>query len=153
MVSALGRAAVGTAAAFIAQRESIRSPEHGASGERTVTLVARAIVVIASLVFLILVVGIVLVVLDANPENVIVVVVTSVAGFLVGPFDGLFIVRDAQLETAINWGIAAFVWLVVGLLLAGLLRRAGGVAERPEGAREPRRADGAQGPRRDWRRG
>ncbi|MDQ4026116.1 MAG: hypothetical protein M3217_11620 [Actinomycetota bacterium] len=114
---------------------------------------ARTILLIASLVFLVLIVGIALVALDANPQNVIVVVVTGVAGFLVGPFDGLFIVRDAQLETAINWGIAAFVWLIVGLLLAGLLRRAGGVAERPEGARGPRRADGAQGPRRDWRRG
>ena len=91
----------------------------------------RAIALIASLVFLVLVLGIVLVVLDANPENVIVVVVTGAAGFLVGPFDGLFILRDAQLETAINWGIAAFVWLIVGLLLAGLLRlsrRRGGKA-------------------------
>lgn len=86
---------------------------------------ARAIVLVASLVFLVLVLGIVLVVLDANPQNVIVQLVTGAAGFLVGPFDGLFTLRDAQLATAVNWGIAAFVWLIVGLLLAGLLRRIG----------------------------
>ena len=61
-----------------------------------------------------------------------------------GPFDGLFMLRDAQLETAINWGIAGFVWLIIGLLLAALLRRAGGVTVRPDGSREPRR---------DWRNG
>ncbi|HEV2772212.1 MAG TPA: hypothetical protein VGV57_05220 [Thermoleophilaceae bacterium] len=105
---------------------------------------ARAIVLVASLVFLVLVLGIVLIVLDANPQNGIVRLVTGAAGFLVGPFDGLFILRDAQLETAINWGIAGFVWLIVGLLLAGLLRQAGSVAVRP---------DGPRGPRRDWRSG
>ncbi len=38
------------------------------------------------------------------------------------------LLRGAQLETAINWGIAGFVWLIIGLLLAALLRRAGGAA-------------------------
>jgi hypothetical protein len=61
-----------------------------------------------------------------------------------GPFDDLFILRDAQLEIAVNWGIAGFVWMIVGLLLAALLRQAGGVAVRPDGPREPRR---------DWRNG
>ncbi|MDQ3319636.1 MAG: hypothetical protein M3515_05270 [Actinomycetota bacterium] len=89
-------------------------------------LVARVIVVVASLVFLIIVLGILLIVLDANPGNAVVQAVTSAARLLVGPFDGLFTLRDAQLETAINWGIAGFVWLIVGGLLAGLLRRIGG---------------------------
>lgn len=105
---------------------------------------ARAIAVVAVVVFLVLVLGILLVVLEANPQNAIVRIVTGAAGFLVGPFDGLFIPRNAQLKSAINWGIAGFVWLIVGLLLAGLLRRAGGVAAKPD---EPR------GPRRDWRNG
>jgi membrane-bound ClpP family serine protease len=88
-----------------------------------VAVVARAIVLVASLVFLVIVLGILLVVLDANPQNAIVQLVTGAASFLVGPFDGLFTLRDAQLETAINWGIAAFFWLIVGVLVAGLLRR------------------------------
>ncbi len=89
-------------------------------------LVARVIVVIASLVFLIIALGILLIVLDANPGNAVVQAVTSAARFLVGPFDGLFTLRDSQLETAINWGIAGFVWLIAGALVAGLLRRIGG---------------------------
>ena len=84
---------------------------------------ARAIVLVASLVFLVIVLGILLVVLDANPQNAIVQLVTGAARFLVGPFDGLFTFRDAQLETAINWSIAGLFWLIVGALLAGLLRR------------------------------
>ncbi len=114
------------------------------SGGRGVSFLAGAIAVLAVLVFLVLLLGVLLVVLEANPQNVIVAVVTGLAGFLVGPFDDLFILRDAQLETAINWGIAGFVWLIIGLLLAALLRRAGGVEVRPDGPREPRR---------DWRRG
>ncbi|CAA9484786.1 MAG: hypothetical protein AVDCRST_MAG17-387 [uncultured Solirubrobacterales bacterium] len=93
---------------------------------RGLGVVARVIVLIASLVFLIIALGILLIVLDANSGNVIVQAVTSAARFLVGPFDGLFTVSDSQLETAINWGIAGFVWLIVGSLIAGLLRRIGG---------------------------
>jgi hypothetical protein len=93
-------------------------------------LVARVIVIIASIVFLIIALGILLIVLDANSGNVIVQAVTSAARFLVGPFDGLFSVGDQQLETAINWGIAAFVWLIVGALLARLLRAGAGRGRR-----------------------
>ncbi len=89
-------------------------------------VVARVIVLIASLVFLVIALGILLIVLDANAGNVIVQAVTSAARFLVGPFDGLFTLRDQQLETAINWAIAGFVWLIVGALIASLLRRIGG---------------------------
>ncbi len=89
-------------------------------------VVARVIVLIASLVFLVIVLGILLVVLDANGANAVVQAVTSAARFLVGPFDGLFTLRDSQLETAINWGIAGFVWLIAGAIVAGLLRRIGG---------------------------
>jgi len=89
-------------------------------------LVARVIVLIASIVFLIIAIGIVLIVLGANPGNAVVQAVTSAARFLVGPFDGLFTVGNQKLETAINWGIAAFVWLILGILLARLLRAVGG---------------------------
>ncbi len=85
---------------------------------------ARAILLVASLVFLVIALGIVLVVLGANPQNAVVQLVTAAARFLVGPFDGLFTLRDLRLATAVNWGIAAFVWLIAGALVAGLLRRA-----------------------------
>jgi membrane protein YdbS with pleckstrin-like domain len=89
-------------------------------------VVARVIVLIASLVFLIIALGILLIVLDANPDNGVVQVVTDAARFLVGPFERLFTFDDVQLQTAINWGIGGFVWLIVGSLIASLLRRIGG---------------------------
>ena len=87
---------------------------------------ARIVTLIALLAFLVIATGIVLIVLDANPGNAVVQVVTDAARFLVGPFDGLFTVGNQKLETAINWGIAAFVWLILGILLARLLRAVGG---------------------------
>lgn len=87
-------------------------------------LAARVIGLIAALVFLVIALGILLVVLDANPANGVVQVVTDAARFLVGPFDALFTFDDPQLQIAINWGIAAFVWLIIGALVATLLRRA-----------------------------
>jgi len=100
-----------------------------------VAVVARAILLVASLVFLVIALGILLVVLGANPQNAVVQLVIAAARFLVGPFDGLFTLRDVQLATAVNWGIASFFWLVVGGLLASLLRRIG-----PRGRRRGRKA-------------
>ncbi len=85
---------------------------------------ARVIMLITTLVFLVIALGILLVLLGANPANAVVQVVTGVARFLVGPFDGLFTFGNRNLEIGVNWGIAAFVWLIVGALVAGLLRRA-----------------------------
>ncbi len=96
---------------------------------------ARLITLIAALVFLVIAAGILLIVLDANPNNAVVQAVTSAARFLVGPFERLFTFRDVQLQTAVNWGIAAFVWLIVGALIAGLLTRL-----RPRGRRRGAKA-------------
>ena len=90
---------------------------------RGLRVLARVVMLIASLVFLVIALGILLVVLDANPRNGVVQAVTDAAQFLVGPFDGLFTFRDSQLERAVNWGIAAFVWLIVGAVVAGLMGR------------------------------
>lgn len=102
---------------------------------RGLGLVARVIMLIATLVFLVIALGILLVVLDANPRNGVVQAVTDAARFLVGPFDRLFTFRNGQLQTAVNWAIAAFVWLIVGALVAALLRRL-----RPRGGKRGARA-------------
>jgi len=88
-------------------------------------LIARVIGVIALIVFFILAIGILLLVLDANQGNAVVKAVTGAARWLAGPFNGLFTVGDSTTSTAVNWGIAAFVYLIVGALIAGLLRRLG----------------------------
>lgn len=83
--------------------------------------VARAIILAATAVALVLVLGIVLVVLKANPSNDIVKLVHDAAKFLAGPFDGLFNLQRHKVEVAVNWGIAAVVWYAVGRLIARLL--------------------------------
>ena len=88
-------------------------------------LVARMVLAVAVAVFLIIALAIVLTLLGANAANVIVRIVTGAARFLAGPFEGLFRLGDPKLTDALNWGIAAFVYLVVGAVIAGSLRRVG----------------------------
>ncbi len=85
--------------------------------------IARAVILAATAVALVLVLGIVLVVLEANRSNDIVQVVRDAAAFLAGPFDGLFTLDSNKAERAVNWGLAAVVWYAIGRLIARLLVR------------------------------
>ena len=84
---------------------------------------ARFVILAATAVALVLVLGIVLVVLEANRSNELVQLVRDAAGFLAGPFDGLFTLERQKVEVAVNWGIAAVVWYTAGRLIARLLVR------------------------------
>lgn len=84
---------------------------------------ARLVMLVATTVALILVAGIVLVVLEANPSNDIVQAVRDAASFLAGPFAGLFTLDSNKAERAVNWGLAAVVWFALGRLIAHLLLR------------------------------
>jgi len=96
----------------------------GARGFATAAgLLARVIHVLVSIVVLIIVAGILLVVLKANPANSIVSEVHSWARWLAGPFDGIFSFHSANTAIAVNWGIAAVVYLIVGGLIVRLLGR------------------------------
>ena len=86
-------------------------------------LLARVVHVVVSVVVLIIVAGILLVVLKANPTNSIVSEVHSWARSLAGPFDGIFSFHNAHTAIAVNWGIAAVVYLFIGGLIARLLGR------------------------------
>ncbi len=94
----------------------------GALGQG-VGLLARAVQLVASIVVSIIVVGILLVVLKANPANSVVSEVHSWTRWLVGPFDGMFSFHSAHLAIAVNWGIAAIVYLCIGGLIVRLLGR------------------------------
>jgi hypothetical protein len=85
------------------------------------TYVARAIAIVAGIVVALIVLGILLAVLEANPDNVIVGAITDVARTLVGPFENLFTLKEQKAETAVNWGIAALVYLLIGQVLARLV--------------------------------
>jgi hypothetical protein len=86
-------------------------------------LLARVVHVVVSIVVLIIVAGILLVLLKANPANSIVSQVHDWAHSLAGPFDGIFSFHNARIAIAVNWGIAAVVYLLVGGLIRRLLGR------------------------------
>jgi hypothetical protein len=84
---------------------------------------ARFVILVATVVALVLILGIVLILLNANRSNDIVHAVRDAASFLAGPFDGLFKLDSNKAEKAVNWGIAAVVWYAVGRVIARLLIR------------------------------
>jgi len=94
----------------------------GAFGQR-VSLLARVVQLVVSIVVLIILAGILLVVLKANPANSIVSEIHDWARWLAGPFDGMFSFHSADTAIAVNWGIAAAVYLFAGVLIARLLGR------------------------------
>lgn len=82
--------------------------------------IARLIRTLAWLVAMVIVVAIILRVVSANPHNAIVSDIHDAGRWLVGPFHNVFSVKDAKLNTVLNWGVAALVYLIVGHLLARL---------------------------------
>jgi hypothetical protein len=105
-------------------RRQRRREGTGASGLVTgAGLLARVVHLIVTIVVVIIIAGILLVVLKANPTNSIVSEVHDWARSLAGPFDGIFSFHNANVTIAVNWGIAAVVYLFVGGLIARLLGR------------------------------
>ena len=108
----------------VSRRQRRRSGA-GARGFATgVGLLARVVRLVVSVIVLIIVAGILLVLLKANLTNSIVSTVHGWARSLAGPFDGIFSLHNARVAIAVNWGIAAVVYLFVGLLIVRLLGRA-----------------------------
>ena len=103
---------------------STRGAAVGYGARSALSVLGTIVALIGSIAAAIIVLGIVLVVLKANPHNAVVQDVHDAAKALVGPFDGMFTITDHRLEIAVNWGIAAVVWLAVSRLVAGMLRRA-----------------------------
>jgi hypothetical protein len=99
----------------------MRQSSRRVAASRGRLMLARAISLIATVVALILVLGIVLVLLKANQSNQIVSAVHDAAQWLAGPFDGLFKLSKHSTTIAVNWGIAAVVWFLVGRLLARIV--------------------------------
>jgi hypothetical protein len=85
--------------------------------------IARAVVLIGTAVALILIAGIVLTLLGANPSNGIVKVVHDAGRFLAGPFRGLFSLGSHKATEAVNWGLAAVVWYALARLIGRLILR------------------------------
>lgn len=84
---------------------------------------ARAVRLATSAAVVLVVAGILVHVLGANTSNGIVSAINDAAKWLVQPFHNVFSIHNSKTEVAVNWGIAALVYAVVGGLLATALAR------------------------------
>jgi hypothetical protein len=84
---------------------------------------ARIVSLITTVVVGLVVVGIVLVLLEANRDNAIVDGLLEAAAWLAAPFDNVFSMDNRKERIAINYGLAAVVYAIAGGLIARLLRR------------------------------
>jgi hypothetical protein len=85
--------------------------------------VARVIRIVVGIVVAIILLAVVLRLLDANAGNSIVSAIHDAGAALVGPFRDVFSVKGAKLHMALNWGLAAVVYAVVGGLIASFAAR------------------------------
>jgi len=84
---------------------------------------ARLVRTLAGIIALIIVVAIVLFLVGANPSNQIVSAIHDAGAWLAGPFKNLFSIHNPKLAMAVNWGLAALAYLIVGHIIASLLAR------------------------------
>jgi hypothetical protein len=92
---------------------------------QAVAALATVLVYVALAVAAVLVLHIALVFLDANGANPIVTTVRRIADRLVGPFAQLFTPRDMKQQVAINYGLAAAVYLAAGWAISRGIRMLG----------------------------
>jgi hypothetical protein len=71
----------------------------------------------------IIVAAIILRVVGANGANTIVHDVHAAGRWLVQPFKDVFSVKKPKESIALNWGLAALIYLIVGSLIASLIGR------------------------------
>jgi hypothetical protein len=84
---------------------------------------ARAVRLATVVAVGLIVAGILLHVLDANMSNGIVSAINDAAKWLVQPFDNVFHVSGAKANIAVNWGLAALVYAIAGMLIARTMAR------------------------------
>ncbi len=105
----------------MAERRSRRTSGVGAG--RLAGVLATVIRAIAAIFAIILVVHIVLVMGSANPDNSITKLIGDLARPLALGFKGLFSPENPKTMVLVNFGLAAIFWLVLGALLAWVIRR------------------------------
>jgi hypothetical protein len=87
--------------------------------------IARAIRLLVAIVVALIVLAIVLRLLAANPSNSVVKDIHDAGRTVVGPFRNVFSIKRPKVSIAVNWGLAAVVYALVGTFLARLVTRIG----------------------------
>ncbi|WP_020496868.1 hypothetical protein [Sciscionella marina] len=123
-------AAAAREAATEEPKTTVAKPVGKSAGQRALELRAPIINLVAGLVrwvgvifAVVLVVHIILVIGEANPNNGITGFVHSFADTVAIGFKDLFTPDDAKLAVLVNYGIAAIFWLIVSALVARILKR------------------------------
>jgi hypothetical protein len=93
------------------------------AGRGAVRLVARLVSLATGIVAAIIVVTILFKVLEANRDNSVVSDAFDISKKLVGPMADIFNLQSRKAEVAVNYGLAAAVYVVAGQLVARTLRR------------------------------
>jgi hypothetical protein len=99
------------------------SPMAGTGSARVFALLATIVRVLCSVIAALIVIHAIFVLFDANPDNLL---VRFTAGWrdTFGWFTkNLFTPKDPKIAEAINDGLAALIWVVVGSLLSKLIVR------------------------------
>src|SRR5918996_3086559 len=105
--------------ATLARRRAMAGKERMAARGRRATRrglwgIARIVGLITSIVVGLILVGIALVVLEANRDNAIVDALRDAAAWLAGPFDNVFKLDGRKENVAVNYGLAALVYGLIG---------------------------------------
>lgn len=119
--------ATGTAAAAEGPRRPGRGRAVRRAAEmrkRVVNMIATAVSILTTLVVAVLAVHIVFAVFEANGSNAIVAGVGEWAERVAWEFKDVFAPRDPKISVLVNYGLAAVVYLIVGRIVVGLIRRA-----------------------------
>jgi len=109
--------------ATIAERSGRMRNRAGFAARKGLWGVARIVSLITSIVVGLIVVAIILVLLEASRQNGIVDWLVGAGDWLSKPFHGIFSLDSHKATVAVNWGLAALVYAVVGGFIARLLRR------------------------------
>lgn len=94
-----------------------------AARRRAVGMLVTAVSIATTLVVLVLAVHIVFVAFEANTANDLVRWFGDRATDLCWQFKDVFQPEDHKVEVAVNYGLAALVYLVIGRILVNLIRR------------------------------
>lgn len=110
------------------RRKPKRTPNIDWRGVRdqAVEFLAALVKWVGLLFAVVLVLHVVFVIGQANPDNGIVSFVQNWAEWVSLGFKDLFTPQDPNLRVLVNYGIAALFWLIVSALVSRLIRRLGG---------------------------
>jgi hypothetical protein len=81
------------------------------------------VMAIFGVIAFIIILGVLLVLVRANPNNPLVDLTLDIGRFFARPFRGLIAQDTAREEVLVNWTIAAIAYLAVGALISGFIRR------------------------------